>query len=36
MNSADTKVIKQNFIPTLALNGMYAYGSRKHLLYKRC
>ena len=27
MDSIDTKVIKQNFIPTLSLNGMYAYGS---------
>ncbi len=27
MDSIDTKTIKQNFIPTLALNGMYAYGS---------
>ncbi len=27
MDSIDTKVIKQNFIPTLSLNGMYAYGT---------
>jgi len=26
MDSIDTKVIKQNYIPTLSLNGMYAYG----------
>ncbi len=26
MDSIDTKTIKQNFIPTLSLNGMYAYG----------
>lgn len=27
MDSIDTKTIKQNFIPTLSLNGMYAYGA---------
>jgi len=27
MDSIDTKTIKQNFIPTLALDGMYAYGA---------
>lgn len=27
MDSIDTRVIKQNFIPTLSLNGMYAYGA---------
>lgn len=27
MDSIDTKVIKQNYIPTLSLNGMYAYGA---------
>jgi len=27
MDSIDTKIIKQNFIPTLSLNGMYAYGA---------
>ncbi len=27
MDSIDTKVIKQNFIPTLSMNGMYAYGA---------
>ena len=27
MDSIDTRVIKQNFIPTLSMNGMYAYGA---------
>jgi len=27
MDSIDTRVIKQNFIPTLTMNGMYAYGA---------
>lgn len=26
MDSIDTKIIRQNYIPTLSLNGMYAYG----------
>ena len=29
MDSIDTRVIKQNFIPTLSMNGMYAYGASK-------
>jgi len=29
IDSIDTKIIKQNFIPTLSLNGVYAYGASK-------
>ncbi len=29
IDSIESKAIKQNFIPTLSLNGMYAYGASK-------